>query len=60
MTSADDPPFRAIAIAGLGLIGGSIALGVRERWSTCRITGVDRPSVRAHALTVESRSDHAA
>jgi prephenate dehydrogenase len=51
MTSSDDPPFRAIAIAGLGLIGGSIALGLRERWSSCRITGVDRRPVLSHALT---------
>ena len=51
MTSADDPPFRAIAIAGLGLIGGSIALGLRERWSSCRITAVDRRPVLSHALT---------
>ena len=51
MTSSDEPPFRAVAIVGLGLIGGSIALGLREWWSSCRIVGVDRPSVRAHALT---------
>ena len=47
----DAPPFRAIAIAGLGLIGGSIALGVRERWPSCRVVGVDRPAVQAHALS---------
>lgn len=45
-----EPPFPSIAIAGLGLIGGSIALGVRERWPEVRITGVDRPSVLAHVL----------
>jgi prephenate dehydrogenase len=43
-------PFESVAIAGLGLIGGSIALGIRERWPGCRITGVDRPPVLAHAL----------
>src|SRR4051812_21177463 len=48
MTS-DDPPFSSIAIAGLGLIGGSIALAVRERWPSVRITGVDQPAVLAHA-----------
>jgi prephenate dehydrogenase len=31
------------------LIGGSIALAVRERWSSVLITAVDRPSVLAHA-----------
>jgi prephenate dehydrogenase len=44
-----DPPFRDLAVVGVGLIGGSIALGVRERWPSVRITGVDRPSVLAHA-----------
>lgn len=42
-------PFESVAIAGLGLIGGSIALGIRERWPGCRIAGVDRPPVLAHA-----------
>jgi prephenate dehydrogenase len=46
----DDPPFTRIAIVGLGLIGGSIALGVRERWPSILLTGVDRHSVLAHAL----------
>ncbi len=47
--SSDEPPFRRIAIVGLGLIGGSIALAVRERWSSTLITAVDRASVLAHA-----------
>jgi len=42
-------PFESVAIAGLGLIGGSIALGIRERWPGCRISGIDRPSVLSHA-----------
>jgi prephenate dehydrogenase len=49
MTSAE-PPFRSIAIVGLGLIGGSIALAVRERWPESRLFGVDSESVLAHAL----------
>ena len=48
--SADVPPFKNIAIAGLGLIGGSIALKVRERWPSTRLVGVDQPAVLAHAL----------
>jgi prephenate dehydrogenase len=47
--SSDDPPFNRLAIVGLGLIGGSIALAVRERWSSTLITAVDRPPVLAHA-----------
>ena len=45
-----DPPFQTISIIGLGLIGGSIALAVRERWPAVRIVGVDRKAVLAHAL----------
>jgi prephenate dehydrogenase len=48
--SSSDPPFSSIAIVGLGLIGGSIALGVRERWPSSRIIGVDTEAVVAHAL----------
>jgi prephenate dehydrogenase len=47
--SSNQPPFARIAIIGLGLIGGSIALAVRERWSSVLITAVDRPAVLAHA-----------
>jgi prephenate dehydrogenase len=50
VSSSDDPPFNKIAIVGLGLIGGSIALGVRERWPSVRVLGVDRHPVIAHAL----------
>ena len=45
-----DSPFSSISIIGLGLIGGSIALAVRERWPAARISGVDRKAVLAHAL----------
>ena len=48
--SSTDPPFFSIAIVGLGLIGGSIALAVRERWPASRLVGVDTPSVLAHAM----------
>jgi prephenate dehydrogenase len=47
--SPDEPAFHSIAIVGFGLIGGSIALAVRERWPSIRITAVDRPPVLAHA-----------
>jgi prephenate dehydrogenase len=47
--SGTEPPFHRIAIAGIGLIGGSIALGVRERWPAARVIGIDRPAVLAHA-----------
>jgi prephenate dehydrogenase len=46
---SSDSPFNRLAIVGLGLIGGSIALAVRERWSSILITAVDRAPVLAHA-----------
>ena len=49
MTSSEIP-FPSIAIVGLGLIGGSIALGVRERWPESRVFGVDTEPVLAHVL----------
>ena len=30
-----EPPFRRVAIAGIGLIGGSLALAIRDRWPRC-------------------------
>jgi len=48
--TGDEPPFRRIAIAGIGLIGGSIALGVRNRWPAAAVVGIDRPAVLAHAI----------
>jgi len=48
--SSTEPPFSSIAIVGLGLIGGSIALGVRERWPSARVIGVETEAVIAHAL----------
>ena len=48
--SSTDPPFKSVSIIGLGLIGGSIALAVRERWPATRISGVDRKGVLAHAM----------
>ena len=49
MAPSDEPFFQSIAIAGLGLIGGSIALAIRERWPAIRIVGVDHAAVLAHA-----------
>jgi prephenate dehydrogenase len=43
------PPFAAIAVVGLGLIGGSVAMGLRRAWPGIRIVGVDRPDITAAA-----------
>jgi prephenate dehydrogenase len=48
--TGEEPPFRRIAIAGIGLIGGSMALGVRDRWPAAAVVGIDRPAVLAHAI----------
>ena len=50
-SSTVEPPFHHIAIVGVGLIGGSIALAVRDQWPDVRLTGVDRQAVLAHALS---------
>ena len=43
-------PFSRVAIIGLGLIGSSIARGVRQHMPTARLTGHDAdPAVRARA-----------
>lgn len=47
--SPADPPFRRIAIAGVGLIGGSIALAARAAWPSMTILGFDRGSAAADA-----------
>lgn len=44
------PPFTRIAICGLGLIGGSIALAIKRRWPGAQVTAVDRPAVVDTAL----------
>ena len=42
-TGDGSPPlFDKVAIVGLGLIGGSIALAVRQHWPAALVIGVDR------------------
>ena len=53
----DPPPFARIAIVGFGLIGGSLALAIRQRWRGGLIVAVDRKPVleaamRQHAADV--------
>jgi len=42
---AAEPPFRRVCIAGVGLIGGSIARRARRTWPAIALTGVDRAAV---------------
>jgi len=51
-------PFSRVTIIGLGLIGSSIARGVREFMPTVRVTGHDRdPDVRARARKLDLCED---
>jgi prephenate dehydrogenase len=59
LASQDPPLFQRIAIVGFGLIGGSIALAVKERWPGALVIGVDRKHVleaamRMHAADVSA------
>ena len=44
------PVFEKVAIVGLGLIGGSLALAVRETWSGGLVIGVDDKPVLERAM----------
>jgi prephenate dehydrogenase len=50
VTPGGDPPFARIGIVGLGLIGGSIALGLRRAWPGVVLVGFDRPMIAKTAL----------
>lgn len=57
MGSLTDPPFGRIAIVGLGLIGGSIALASRRRWPAVTVVAADQPAVIETALTMRAIDD---
>jgi prephenate dehydrogenase len=48
--SGAPPIFERIAILGLGLIGGSIALAARQTWPKSLVIGVDSKDVLEHAM----------
>jgi prephenate dehydrogenase len=52
---ADEAPvFERIAIVGLGLIGGSLALAIRQRWTRGLIIAIDRKDVLESAMRVHT------
>lgn len=51
---AASPPFDRVAIVGLGLIGGSIALAARQRWPSCLVIGVDRKEILEKAMVLHA------
>ncbi|SVC04732.1 uncharacterized protein METZ01_LOCUS257586 [marine metagenome] len=49
--SSDTPlVFEKVAVVGLGLIGGSIALASRQVWPKCLVIGVDNKTVLEQAM----------
>jgi prephenate dehydrogenase len=50
MKSQETLPFKNISIIGVGLIGGSLALAIKQRFPSVKITGVDKPKVLKRAL----------
>lgn len=46
--------FHQIAIVGFGLIGGSVALALREAWAGCRIIAIDRAAVIDAAMRLQA------
>ena len=49
-SSSSPPVFKKIAVIGLGLVGGSIALAARGRWPECLVIGVDNKEVLELAM----------
>jgi prephenate dehydrogenase len=52
-TETDPVPFSSVGIVGLGLIGGSIARGIRERWPEVRVVGTDAPHITQAACQLD-------
>jgi prephenate dehydrogenase len=57
--SGAEPPFRNLAIVGVGLIGGSVGLAARSRWPGVRVIGIDSRDVLASALALGAVTDTA-
>lgn len=54
---SETPPFERVAIAGYGLLGGSLGLAVKERWPRALVIAIDSKDVietamRMHAADV--------
>jgi prephenate dehydrogenase len=58
--SGPEPPFRSLAIVGVGLIGGSIGLAARARWPGIRVVGIDSRDTLAAALALGAVTEAAA
>src|SRR3954465_12275548 len=54
-----EPPFRTIAIVGVGLIGGSVGLAARATWPGIRGVGIDARGVLVSAAAPGAVTDTA-
>ena len=54
-----EPPFRTIAIVGVGLIGGSVGLAARATWPGVRVIGIDARDVLVSAVALGAVTDTA-
>jgi len=54
MSSLDAPPFRRIAICGVGLIGGSLGLAIKRQWPSTQVVALDTPDVVRIALEMRA------
>jgi prephenate dehydrogenase len=57
--NSGEPPFRSIAIVGVGLIGGSVGLAARAAWPGIRVIGVDVRDVLVSAVALGAVTDTA-
>jgi prephenate dehydrogenase len=49
-TAGVTPAFRHIAVIGLGALGASLAMALRQAWPAALVIGVDRPDVLETAM----------
>ena len=53
-SASSRPLFDKVAIVGLGLIGGSIALAARRHWPSALVIGIDRKDVLEKAMVLHA------
>lgn len=53
------PSFHRVSIVGVGLLGGSIALALRQRQPDCVVTGIGRSRSKLEALVASGMLHHA-
>ncbi len=52
--SGQPPVFQRVAVVGLGLIGGSIALAARQIWPSSLVIGVDNKDILERAMVLHA------